>query len=110
MTKKELQRELQKYKKSLEHSTTSPNTVSRQHCSQCMSIMSSGEANNVPLSNGFEENGTMLTAKQHRTHSRTSSQSSQPSASRRPSETSESETMASSVTTIQQDLQVSRII
>lgn len=102
---KELQRELQKYKKSLEHSTTSPNAVSRQHCSQCMSIMSSGEANNVPLSNGFEENGTMLTAKQHRTHSRTSSQSSQPSASRRPSETSESETMASSVTTIQQDLQ-----
>ncbi|XP_011186147.1 coiled-coil domain-containing protein 186 [Zeugodacus cucurbitae] len=101
---KELQRELQKYKKSMEHSSTSEYAPARQYCTQCKCIISSSEAS-VPLTNGFEENGTMLPAKQHRTHSRTSSQSSQPSTSRRPSETSESETMASSVTTIQQDLQ-----
>ncbi|XP_011214505.2 coiled-coil domain-containing protein 186 [Bactrocera dorsalis] len=101
---KELQRELQKYKKSMAHATTSDNHPPSHYCAQCKSILSSAEAN-VPLTNGFEENGTASTAKQNRTHSRTSSQSSQPSTSRRPSETSESETMASSVTTIQQDLQ-----
>ncbi|XP_014095191.2 coiled-coil domain-containing protein 186 [Bactrocera oleae] len=101
---KELQRELQKYKKSMAHSTTLENANVCQYCAQCKSILSSAESN-VPLSNGFDENGTASTAKPNRSHSRTSSQSSQASTSRRPSETSESETMASSVTTIQQDLQ-----
>ncbi|XP_004525691.1 coiled-coil domain-containing protein 186 [Ceratitis capitata] len=105
---KELQRELQKYKKSTEHLRITEGHISSQYCSKCRNIINnafeSSEAS-MPSTNGFEENGTVSTAKPHGTHSRTSSQSSLPSTSRRPSETSESETMASSVTTVQQELQ-----
>ncbi|XP_036337793.1 coiled-coil domain-containing protein 186-like [Rhagoletis pomonella] len=104
---KELQRELQKYKKSIERGAISESSSTRLYCSQCRNGIKNTVENSeaiAPAINGFGESGTALTTK-HRTHSRTSSQSSQPSTSRRPSETSESETMASSVTTVQQDLQ-----
>ncbi|XP_054733573.1 coiled-coil domain-containing protein 186 [Anastrepha obliqua] len=106
---KELQRELQKYKRSMEHaappSVGAPALQNWSHSNNGFKSVAEPNEALLPSTNGFSENGTALVVKQHRTHSRTSSQSSQPSTSRRPSETSESETMASSVTAVQQDLQ-----
>ncbi|XP_067643680.1 coiled-coil domain-containing protein 186 [Eurosta solidaginis] len=112
---KELQREIQKYKRSLEHPAIAANTPSttRQYCARCQNSIQKFNVNNnsdisIATTNGFSENGNKnaVTAKEQRTHSRTSSQSSQPTTSRRPSETSESEgTMVSSFTTVQQDVQ-----
>ncbi|XP_037933515.1 coiled-coil domain-containing protein 186-like [Teleopsis dalmanni] len=85
---KELQREIQKYQKSIHHASSSPKMLQ----------------SNIPsTTNGYNsEQSDDLPATQ-RTHSRNSSYSG--NGSRRPSESSESETVASSATAVQNDLQ-----
>ncbi|XP_016966335.1 coiled-coil domain-containing protein 186 [Drosophila biarmipes] len=78
---KELHRELNKYKRGI---TESKNPIS--YCSNCQQAINGYTAENPP----------------QRTHSRSSSHGSLHSGSRRASESSESETVASSATTVQQ--------
>ncbi|KAH8257366.1 hypothetical protein KR038_007836 [Drosophila bunnanda] len=90
---KELQRELNKYKRGIPE----PKTMPISYCSNCQQAINGGYPTDNP---------------QHqRSHSRSSSHGSLHSSSRRASESSESETVASSATTVQpptapqQDLQ-----